>query len=501
MLNEIPWTIEEMDAHLARHSLVEFVKQAWLIIEPATPLIWNWHLDVICDHVQALLENRLIRNGRVIRNLVINVPPGSMKSTILSVCVPAWIWAQDKDHPTKGPGWRGQFCSGNEGVAIRDSLKCRDILESDWYQQSFKPTWSFTRDQNEKKQYKNSAKGFRRAASAGAKITGDRSDDMFIDDPNDAEGGKADRDAIASWWDNAAYNRLNSMKTGHRCIIQQRLHEEDLTGHILAKDKDDWAFLVIRQEYETPKEKDPDFCPTPLGWSDHRTDEGDLFFPSRFPQEVVNAEKRVLGGSGYAGQHQQRPAPAGGVIFKKGFVKTFNPDYAPTFKRSILTLDTAFKTREENDFSVCLEIGEAELGFYVLGRWKEKASYPDLKLKTKTMADARRPTAVLVEDKASGQSLIQDLERETSLPIVAIKVDTDKVSRAHAVVPTWEAGRIFVPEGADWVDDFLDQLYGFPKLVHDDDVDAFTQGINYLRAAAGPIVIGGDFMKNLQRLR
>ena len=484
--------LQRIRAEKCRRSLAEFMRQAWHVFEPSTELKWSWVLDAICDHAQALLEDRLIRDGKVIRNLVVNVPPGTSKSTSISVCLPAWQW-------TRTPSWRGLFASGNDDVATRDSIKCRVLLDSEWYRSMFRPTWHFARDQNMKTHYQNSATGFRQSIPAGAIVVGQRAEDLFVDDPNGTNEGEAARERVVNWWDNAMWSRLNDLDKGHRMIIQQRVHEDDLTGHILAKDPENWAFLVIRMEYEKPGPKDPDYLPTPgLQWVDPRTLEGELMFPERFPAHTVEEQKTVLGSVGTAGQLQQRPAPKGGVIFKKGFVQTFNPDYLPKFSRTVLTLDTAFKTKEENDYSVCLEIGEAEMGYYILGRWKEKASYPDLKFKVKTMADARRPTAVLIEDKASGQSLVQDLERESRLPVVAIKVDTDKVARAHAVVATWEAKRIFVPEGAGWVDDFLDQLYGFPKLAHDDDVDSFTQGINYLRAAPGPIVISSDFLKRLR---
>ncbi len=478
----LPWTLEELEAELARRSLAEFVRQSWHVIEPGTPLRWGWALDAICEHVQALVEDRL---GK--RNLDINVPPGSMKSTIVSVCLPAWKWIKD-------PGWRVICSSGSDEIAQRDQLRCRDILTSDWYQQAFQPRWTLSKDQNTKHLFKNSSGGWRRAISAGARITGQRGDCIVVDDPNDAQEAysQAARDRIITWWDQAAVNRLNDLATGKRIIIQQRLHEEDLTGHVLKKNRAIWDCLVIRQEYEHPQPTDPDAQPTGLGWTDPRTVEGELFFPSRFPREVVEEERVAKGISGYAGQHQQRPAPAEGAIFKKGFVKFYTPGAEPKFSRVVLSADTAFKEREENDYSVilaggeCVEAGRA--GIYLLDRWKERAGYPALKEKAKTMGAAYRPlglTAFLVEDKASGQSLTQELQKDTTLPINPVKVETDKVSRAHTCVPTWEAGNIYLPEGAPWVDDFLEQLYGFPKLAHDDDVDAFTQLVRYILLGGG----------------
>ena len=471
-------SLRAVRAEKARRSLAAFVRQAWPIIEPSTPLVWNWHIDVICDRVQALMEGRLPK-----RNLIINVPPGSMKSTILAVCLPAWMWLHK-------PGWRGIFASGNEGVAIRDSMKCRDIIDSDWYRSLFRPTWRFTRDQNAKGHYKNTAKGFRMAISAGARITGDRADAVIVDDPNDAAEAfsKAARDAIINWWDNAAANRLSNMSTGCRIIIQQRLHEDDLTGHVLATEPGAWDHLVIRQEFELGDEQP---------W-DPRAAEGDLFFLARFPREVVEGERRRLASSGYAGQHQQRPAAKEGEIFKRGFIQFYNPALPlPPFKRKVMSWDTAFKEKQENDYSAGGVGGEAEQGIYILDAVKDHLSYPALKEKAKSWASAHRPSALLIEDKASGQSLIQELQLETSLPVVPVQVETDKVSRAWAIVPTWEARRIFLPMGAPWVDAFLEELYSFPRAAHDDQVDWFTQLVRYLVLGAGETTGMLDYYRQL----
>lgn len=475
-------SLQEVRAEQARRSLAEFVKQAWPIIEPSTPLVWNWHLDVICNHVQALLEGRL---GK--QNLIINVPPGSMKSTIVSVCAPAWMWLHR-------PSWRGIFASGNEGVAIRDSLKCRDILDSGWYRITFAPRWTFTKDQNAKGHYKNTATGFRMAVSAGARISGDRGDAIFVDDPNDAAESfsKAARDQIITWWDQGAANRLSDMSSGSRCIIQQRLHEEDLTGHVMDREPEVWDHLVIRQEHELATDADPGLPPTSLGWIDPRTEDGQLFFPARFPAAVVEGERRRLASSGYAGQHQQRPSAKEGEIFKRGFVQFYDPELPlPEFKRLVMSWDTAFKEKQQNDPSCGLLGGEAERGIYLLDHVLDRMSYPALKEKAKAWAATRSISGLLIEDKASGQSLIQELRQETSLPVVAVKVDTDKVSRAWVIIPTWEARRIFLPMGAPWVDAFLEELYSFPKAAHDDQVDAFTQLVNYLVMGGGSMGLMG----------
>jgi predicted phage terminase large subunit-like protein len=455
----------QIEGELAKRKLSYFVKFAWRIIEPETPLIWNWHLDAVCDHVQAFLEKRLDK-----RNLIINVPPGSMKSTIISVMSPAWMWLHN-------PSWRGLFFSGNESVGLRDSMKCRDIIESEWYQQTFQPTWKFEKDQNAKGHYRNTASGFRKAQSAGSRVTGDRADDIFCDDPLDAAEAfsKPARDSIITWWTQAASNRLNDLRTGGRCIIMQRLHEEDLTGYVLKYEPDDWERLIIRQEYELNSDK------TSLGWSDPRTVEGSLFFPERFPNDVIAIEKRRLGSYGYAGQHQQRPSASEGGLFKRAdwsYYKPLEPKELG-INQIIQGWDTAFKTGEENDYSACITIGVSQNRYYILDLWKQKVEYPELKRTVVNQFEKWKPSLVLIEDKASGQSLIQELRRDTRIAIHPYKVDRDKIARANSVTPIHEAKLCYLPENTPWVSDFIESLSAFPTAPHDDDVDAFVMTLNY----------------------
>jgi len=455
----------QIEGELAKRKLSYFVKFAWRIIEPETPLIWNWHLDAVCDHVQAFLEKRLDK-----RNLIINVPPGSMKSTIISVMSPAWMWLHN-------PSWRGLFFSGNESIGLRDSMKCRDIIESEWYQQTFQPNWKFEKDQNAKGHYRNTASGFRKAQSAGSRVTGDRADDIFCDDPLDAAEAfsKPARDSIITWWTQAASNRLNDLRTGGRCIIMQRLHEEDLTGYVLKYEPEDWERLIIRQEYE------PNVDKTSLGWSDPRNVEGSLFFPERFPNDVIAIEKRRLGSYGYAGQHQQRPSASEGGLFKRAdwsYYKPLEPKELG-ITQIIQGWDTAFKTGEENDYSACITLGVSQNRYYILDLWVQKVEYPELKRTVVNQFEKWKPSLVLIEDKASGQSLIQELRRDTRIAIHPYKVDRDKIARANSVTPIHEAKLCYLPENTPWVSDFIESLSAFPTAPHDDDVDAFVMTLNY----------------------
>lgn len=186
--------------------------------------------------------------------------------------------------------------------------------------------------------------------------------------------------------------------------------------------------------------------------------------------------------SAWSALYQQRPSAVEGEIFKREWWKRYS-ELPPKFRRIIQSWDTAFKTGKENDFSVCTTWGEAEDGFFLLDRWAARCEFPELKRKVTAFAQEWRPNVILVEDKASGQSLIQDLQASTRFPVLAIKVDSDKVSRAHAVSPLVECGKVFLPQSAPWLADFLYSMCVFPAGADDDDVDSCTQALNYMRGS------------------
>ena len=456
----------EMQRAARNMRLSTFIKASWPIVEPATPLVWGWHLDAMADHLEALLNGTL---GK--RNLMILVPPGFAKSTVVSVCAPAWRWIQK-------PAWRSIFASGNPAVATRDSVKCRAVIESKWYRRTFGPPWTLAEGDSLKTRYANTATGFRMALSSAARITGGRADSIFIDDPVDADDAYSEsaRDRVNDWFDQAFANRLNDLRNGTRCLIMQRLHQEDLAGHILSTAGSEWEVLCIPQEWEEGRR-----TTTSLGWTDPRTHDGDLAFPERFPRDVVAAERQRLGSSGFAGQHQQRPFDASGEVFKVGGLRLWpESDELPKFSRLVISADTAFKTHEEADYSVAIVLGEFDRGVFVVDVVRGRFAYPLLKKTIEALGVKWRPYALLIEDKASGQSLIQDLQQTTRLPVIPVAVDGDKLTRAHVIVPTWEAGRIYALAGAPFLTELLAELTAFPKRPHDDQVDAFVQGVRHL---------------------
>jgi len=532
--------LNEVRAEKARRNLAHFVRHSWPVLEPSTPLVWNWHMEAIALHVQAALEDWmavqrwLMREqereefhpdaepedpvAQRIRNLLINVPPGSAKSRIISVCTPAWMWLH-------WPSWRAIFMSANPRVALRDSDYCRQMIESDWYQESFRPGWTLSDDQNAKSLFRNTAGGFRQAIGFLAKITGDRGDALIVDDPNDPKEAHSEvkRTAVNERWTSTIYNRVNDLRTSLRLGIQQRVHEDDWSNHWL-KDGN-VEHLCIPMEFEPKRlDADTDCIPsvTAIGWSDPRKEEGELLDPKRFPADVVEAEKKRLGSFGYGGQHQQRPSPAGGGMLKehfwgywvpKGATQPNGRPYPPVtvkledgtihtchvvelpddLEEVLQTWDMAFKDTKASAFVAGQVWGKKLADRFLLDEVHEKLSFTktlkavlDL---TEAWPEARRK---LVEEKANGAAIIQTLRSHVS-GLIAVNPKGSKEARCAAVSPEIESGNVYLPHPLlfEWVYGFRGECGVFPHGAYKDRVDAMTQALEHWGGPQPSISVGG----------
>lgn len=454
--------VETEEAARARLSLSEFIRQAWSVIEPGTPYIHGRHIDAICEHLEAVSRGE-------IKRLIINMPPRHMKSIAVSVCWPCWEWIER-------PERRWLFASYAQGLSTRDSLKCRRIILSPWYRKNWGHVFGLAGDQNAKTRFENTRSGYRLATSVGGLGTGEGGDRIVVDDPHnvlEAESEKV-RQATLDWWDQTMSTRVNDPETGAMVVVAQRVHENDLSGHLLRESN--YELLCLPARYEGEKNR------TSLGWEDPRTEVGDLLWPQRFNERAIRDLEASLGSYGAAGQLQQRPAPAGGGIFKLEWWRYFSEP--PRFSRVIQSWDTAFKTGAGNSFSVGQTWGVGKNGFYLLDQVRQKLEFPELKQAVRAFYNKHLPSVVLVEDKASGQSIVQALLRETRIPIKAVTItEGDKELRGHTVSPSIEAGRVFLPRDAEWLSDFLDETASFPRGAFNDQVDAMTQALNYLLSA------------------
>lgn len=461
-------------ARLARESLKDFVQEAWHVVEPATPFSDNWHLDAICEHLEAVTDGQ-------IRNLLINMPPRCAKSTIVAVMWPMWVWIA---HPDR----RWLFSSYALSLAIRDSVKCRRLIESPWYQRHFGASFTLADDQNAKSRFENDHRGSRLALSVGSGVTGEGGDVICVDDPHNVKYADSAliREATLEWWDQAMSTRLNNPKTGAKVIVMQRVHDGDLSGHVLQQGG--YEHLVLPMEYEPSRAH-----VTSIGWSDPRHDESELLWPTRIGENEVANLKRTLGTYGYAGQCQQRPAPREGGFLKRewlGLRYRSVEALTPTLTRVVQSVDSAFKQGVSTDYSVIATWGVVasgpQAGYHLLSVWRARVAYPELIRAVKdqhaaALARGWNVNAILVEDKGSGQSAIQTLRAETHLPIIGVPAMGSKEARFDDVTPLFEAGRVWLPESAAWLDAWMDEHLNFPRAEHDDQVDTTSYALAYLR--------------------
>ena len=459
-----PNLIPEIDKELATRSLQEFIKQAWIILQPVTPFVPGWHIDALCEHLEAITYGQ-------IRNLVINIPPRHMKSLAVSIFWPCWEW-------TRWPERRWLFASYAESLSLRDSRFCRTVVESPWYRCNWGDVFVLTEDQNEKRRFDNDKTGYRIASSVGGANTGEGGDRIVCDDPHNVKEAESDaaRKGVCDWYDQVMSTRVNDPKTAARVIIMQRVHEADLSGHVLAQGG--YEHLCLPAEYEGSKRT------TAIGWSDPRKEPGELLWPERFGQAEINELKLRLGSYGSAGQLQQRPSPAEGGIFKRHWWRRYQSHEHPLrLDVMIQSWDLAFKDTKNSSFVVGQVWGQVDGYIVLVDQIRAKMTFPET-LQAFRELSAKYPDcqAKLVEDKANGPALIQTLQKE--IPgIIAVEPDGSKEARAHAVSWLIEAGNVVLPLSSDapWVDDFIEECAAFPKGAYADQVDCCTQALSRLQ--------------------
>ncbi len=470
-------------AEKARRRLYEFVKQAWPVVEPGVPFVGNWHIEEICEHLEAVTMGEILR-------LLINIPPRHAKSTIVTVMWPMWEWLQS---PTQK-----YLCASYAGkLSIRDSVKSRRLIMSPWYQQNWGHLFSLTGDQNEKLRWENTKTGYRIATSVDGTGTGEGGSRLILDDPHGAKDAQSDamRENAIEWFDMVWSTRLNNPKLDAMVTVMQRLHEEDVSGHIL-KDIGGWEHLCIPAEWDGVRRT------TSLGTYDPRKNVGELLWPERIGPEELRKLKVTLGEYGTSGQLQQQPSPAGGGIIKVDRFQLIKD--LPQCHYVLQSADTAFTKSTENDETAFLALGvfrhNGKNCILVLDAWGERMTYPELRTKMidewhaeyggdkELGTKPKKADAVLIESKGSGISLIQDL-RSARIPCIPYNPgNADKIARAHQVAPVIEMDVVYILESKrdpgmpiTWARKFIEQCRKFPVAEHDDYVDAFTQGIIYLR--------------------
>jgi predicted phage terminase large subunit-like protein len=459
-----PSKAEVFDA-LLRTRLAAFTRKTFATVDPGAVYQHNWHIDLIAEYLEACTRGD-------IKRLIINIPPRYMKSISVSVAWPAWLLGRN-------PSEQIMAASYADNLAIKLSTDCRLVLQSEWYRRIF-PRTVITGDQNEKRKFVTTQRGHRIATTVGSSVIGEGGNILIVDDPVNAMQAlsKNERERANTWFDQAYSTRLNDKKNGVMVLVMQRLHQNDLTGHLL--EKGGWEHLIIPKIAEQRTIID-------FGRIKKTLEVGDILHPERQSADDIEREKQAMGSYAFAAQCQQRPAPAEGGIFRREWLTSRYDTRREVYLSITQSWDTANKAEELNDPSVCTTWGETENGYELLHVLVQRAEYPELKRIAVSHAEAWAVNALLIEDKSSGQSLIQDLRRETKLPVIAIMPTGDKVTRASVVSPVVEAGKVRLPKQAQWLSDYEDELFAFPNAAHDDQVDSTSQFLGWIKTRANTV--------------
>lgn len=462
------------DCDRARQSLAEFAKLAWPVLEPATELKWGWALDAICEHLEAVTAGE-------IKRLLMNVPPGSMKSLLTGVIWPAWEWG-----PRGLPEKRFLGTAHSQNLAVRDNMKSRRLIASDWYQQRW--LIALTTDQNAKTKFENEATGFREAM-AFTSMTGSRGDRVILDDPISADNANsaAELESAHLTFTETLPTRVNNDQSAI-VVIMQRLNEKDTSGVILDLGLD-YEHLMIPMRFEEERR-----CATSIGWTDPRIEEDELMFPERFPESEVQALEKTLGQYATAGQLQQRPAPRGGGMFKREWFEIVPA--APAGCVWVRAWDLAATKSDKAAFTAGVRMGRAPDGRYVIAhvcRIQGSAAEVERLLVNTASQDGASVKGSLPQDPGqAGKSQIQYLVKQLAgFTYTASPESGDKETRAEPLAAQAEVGNVMLVRG-DWNEAFLSELTTFPVGKFKDQVDAASRAFGEL---VKPVAVAAMLLK------
>jgi len=453
---------------LAKKSLHDFILQGWRAAEPKS-YVDGWHISVICEHLEAVF------NGQI-KKLVINMPPRHMKSLSASVFFPAWSWMID-------PGIRFLCASYAHSLSIRDSVKCRRLIQSKFYKnllKYYRPEFTLAGDVNNKVRFENNFGGVRLAASVEGALTGEGGDIILVDDPHNVIEGESatKRKAVLDWWDQAMSTRLNNPKTGAYILIMQRVHEEDLTGHVLSQGG--WDHLSLPARYEGKR-----LISTSLNWEDPRTVMDEPLWPEQFGDGELASLENQLGSYGTAGQLQQRPAPREGGMYKVKMLLNNLVDQIPysLIRRSIRYWDKA-GTMDAGCMTAGVLMHELKdktilVGDVVAGQWG--ALEREERMKQVAHLDGSKVKIWTEQEPGSGgkESAEATIRNLSGFVVKADRVTGDKVTRAEPFAAQVEAGNVFVLN-REWTKDYIDELELFPNGKFKDRADASSGAFNKL---------------------
>lgn len=444
--------------------LVAFIERVFYELNPETTFLLAPHIEVIASTLEA------VRRGEI-RRLIINLPPRTLKSLSTTISFVAWYLGHDPS--------RNVICvSYGQDLSAKFAYDCRQIMMSPWYRSIFGNV--LTKSNPPVDDFKTTLSGGRLATSVGGVITGRGADLIVIDDPQKPEEAMSEsaRKAVNDWYDGTLLSRLNDKAKGIIVIIMQRLHQDDLVGHVL--EQGDWtvlSFPAIAEVDETHA------IINPYGQKQFVRKVGDLLHPARDSKIEYDKILKAAGRYTFSSQYQQNPLPIEGNLIKTDWLQYYDPaDIEYGLFDILQSWDTASKTAELNDYSVCTTWGVKDGKYYLLEVLRMKLEYPELLRAIEAQAQKYPSPTVLIEDRSSGTQLIQELERQGVLFVKAYKPPTgsDKVMRLLAQSARFENGKVLLPRSAHWLESYIQELTSFPGMKHDDQVDSTTQALDYL---------------------
>ncbi len=447
---------------LSKQHFSLFLRRVMATVAPGAEYRHNWHIDAIAEYLAACAKGE-------VRRLIINLPPRMLKSTLVSVAWPAWLLGQR-------PETRLMVASYAQSLSIKHSTDCRAVVAAEWYRRLFTET-ELAHDQNEKEKFATTARGYRLAVSVGGAAIGEGGDILIADDPiNPLQARQyGQRAAVNAWFDHTFVTRLDDKQKGAIVVVMQRLHPEDLSGYLL--EKGGWEHLCL-----------PAIAPCAqvisIGGFLHARAEGDVLHPEREDAALLERIKHDLGSGNFNAQYQQAPVSAVGSLVQLHWFPRFKVGEVESVG-CVQSWDTGIKAGAQHDASACATFVVKDGVHHLVDMLTVRMEYPELKRLMMNHAARFSPEVVLIEDKASGQSLLQDLRRETGLPVVACMPDADKLTRFTRVTPLMEAGKVALPVHALWLAGFEAELMGFPDGAHDDQVDVVSQYLNWVRGRTG----------------
>lgn len=458
---------------VCENDLVFFLKVMLPVLEPETNYIHNWHVEVIADHLMRV-ANKDDKYGpdELIENLDVNIPPRTIKSLLVNIIFPCWVW-------TWWPS--AKFISGSHTATLSQSfnMKRRRLIKSELYQRYW--PIQLEKDADTQRFFENTSKGFMQAISTGGAITGVGADFLLSDDLISADSAfsKADRDNAVRWYFQEFFNRLIHQNKSRRVNINQRLHEEDISGTI-NKDHPYFEKLII------PMVKKSDQVQNKTGWVDPRK-EGEFIHPARFGEKEKDQYYKAYGAYGWAGQMQQEPAPADGGIIKKEWIRVEDISHLD-LSDNLISVDATFKGGKGSDF-VAMELWARSQANFVLvdmirGRW----DFPQTLQMLANFYNKHTPRMVLIEDKANGPAIIS-LVQDKIPGVVPVSPKDSKEARVHQSAHYFESGNVIINKDLANKQIIIDELTMFPNAAHDDTVDAATQAINELAVRGGKLVL------------